>query len=146
MLKQEIEQQIKDALKSGDQVRLSTLRFLLAAIQNEEIAKKRELSDEEIVTVVQRQIKQHRESIEAFSKGGRSDLASKEEDELTILSTFVPQQLSPEELRKIVQEVVATFTESDKKNFGKVMGAVMGKVKGRAEGNIVSEIVKEIIK
>jgi len=145
MLKQDIEQQAKDALKAGDQLKLSTLRFLLAALQNEEIAKKRELSDEEVVALVQRQVKQHRESIEAFSKGGRSDLASKEEEELKILNTFVPQQLSDDELGKIVQEVINSFTESDQKNFGKVMGAVMAKVKGKADGGKVSKIVKETL-
>jgi uncharacterized protein YqeY len=145
MLKQDIEQQAKDALKAGDQLKLSTLRFLLAALQNEEIAKKRELSDEEVVALVQRQVKQHRESIEAFSKGGRSDLASKEEEELKILNTFVPQQLSDDELGKIVQEVINSFTESDQKNFGKVMGAVMAKVKGKSDGGKVSKIVKETL-
>ena len=145
MLKQNIEQQIKDALKGGDQLRLSTLRFLLSAIKNEEIAKQREATDEDVIAVVQRQVRQHRESIEAFSKGGRSDLASKEEEELKILNTFVPQQLSDDELGKIVQEVINSFTESDQKNFGKVMGAVMAKVKGKADGGKVSKIVKETL-
>jgi hypothetical protein len=145
MLKAEIEQQIKVALKSGDQLRLSALRLFLAAIQNEEIAKQKELTDEEVAAVAQRLIKQRRESIEAYEKGGREDLAAKERAELLILSKFIPQQLSPEELKKIVEEVRGKLPEGDKNNFGKVMSAVMGQAKGRADGNTVSGVVKEIL-
>jgi len=145
MLKQDIESQIKEALKSGDQMRLSTLRFLLAAIQNEEIAKQKELTEEDVVAVVQRQVKQHRESIEAFQKAHRDDLVQKEQTELQILSKFLPQQLSEEELRKVVEEVVGQLPESEKNNFGKVMGAVIGRVKGKTDGSMVSEVVKEFL-
>jgi len=143
MLKQQIERQIIDALKGGDQLRLSTLRFLLSAIKNEEIAKQREATDEDVIVVVQRQVKQRLESIEAFQKGGRTDLEQKERDEMAILNNFLPRQLSQVELRKIVEEVRATLPESDKKNFGKVMGMVMARVKGRAGGDLVSKVVKE---
>jgi len=145
MLKQDIESQIKEALKSGDQMRLSTLRFLLAAIQNEEIAKQKELTEEDVVAVVQRQVKQHRESIEAFQKAHRDDLVQKEQTELQILNKFLPQQLSEEELRKVVEEVVGQLPESEKNNFGKVMGAVIGRVKGKTDGSMVSEVVKEFL-
>jgi hypothetical protein len=145
MLKAEIEQQIKEALKGGETLRLSALRLFLAAIQNEEIAKQKELTDEEVVVVAQRLLKQRRESIEAYEKGGREDLAAKERAELLILSKFVPQQLSSEELRKIVEEVRETLPETDKNNFGKLMGTVMSKVKGRADGSAVSQVVKEVL-
>lgn len=145
MLKAEVEQQIKEALKSGDALRLSALRLFLAAIQNEEIAKQKELTDEEVVVVASRLLKQRRESIAAFEKGGREDLAAKERAELEILSKFVPQQLSPEEIKKVVEEVRGELPEADKNNFGKVMGMVMGKVKSRADGNTVSKVVKEIL-
>ena len=145
MLKQDIESQIKEALKSGDQMRLCTLRFLLAAIQNEEIAKQKELTEEDVVAVVQRQVKQHRESIEAFQKAHRDDLVQKEQTELQILNKFLPQQLSEEELRKVVEEVVGQLPESEKNNFGKVMGAVIGRVKGKTDGSMVSEVVKEFL-
>jgi len=144
-LKQQVEEQIKESLKKGDKLRLSTLRFLLSAIKNEEIAKQREATDEDVVAVVQRQVKQRLESIEAFQKGGRKDLEQKERDEMAILNTFVPQQLSEEELRKIGEEVIAVLPENEKKNFGRVMSQVMGQVKGRADGNIVSKIVKELL-
>lgn len=144
-LKQQVEEQIKESLKKGDKLRLSTLRFLLSAIKNEEIAKQREATDEDVVAVVQRQVKQRFESIEAFQKGGRKDLEQKERDEMAILNTFVPQQLSEQELRKIVEEVVVSLPESDRKNFGKVMGQTMTRVKGRADGNIVSKVIKELL-
>jgi len=143
MLKAKIEEQIKEALKSGDSIRLSVLRFLLSAIKNEEIAKQKEADDEDVVAVVQRQIKQRKESIESYRKAGRKDLAQKEEAELTILNTFLPQQLSEDEVKKIVEEIRSELSETEKNNFGKVMSAVMGRVKGKADGNIVAKIVKE---
>lgn len=145
MLKQQVEQGIKEALKAGEQLKLSTLRMLLAAIQNEEISKQRQLTNDDIIMVVQKQVKQHRESIEAFEKGGRIDLVSKEKDEMSILSKFLPQQLSPDELRKIVEEVIAQLPESERRNIGRVVGQVMGRVKGKADGNTVSKAVKEVL-
>jgi len=145
MLKKDIEQQLKEALKAKDELRLSTLRFLLAALQNEEIAKQKELTEEDVVTVVQRQVKQHKESIEAFTKGGREELARKERAELEILKTFLPQQLSSEEIKKMVEETITQLPEQDRNNFGKVMGAVMGRVKGKADGNTVGKVVKELL-
>lgn len=145
MLKHQIEEQIKESLKSGDQMRLSTLRFLLASIQNEEIAKQKELTDEEVIAVVQKQIKQHHESVEAFQKGGRGDLEQKERAEIEILNKFVPQQMDEGEVRKTVLEVIAQLPESDQINFGKVMGTVMARVKGKADGNAVSKVVRETL-
>lgn len=145
MLKQDIEQQMKEALKAGDQARLSTLRFLLAAIKNEEIAQGHEATDEEVVAVIRRQAKQRRESIEAFRQAGREELALKEEAELAILNTFIPQQLTEDEIRQIAKEVLAQLPETERNNFGRVMGATMGKVKGKADGNLVAKVVKELL-
>jgi len=145
MLKNNLEQQMKEALKAGDQIRLSTLRLLLAAIKNEEIAQGREATDEDVVTVVRRQMKQRRESVEAFRQAGREELARKEEAELAILNTFVPQQLSEEEIRQIVKEVLDQLPETERNNFGRVMGATMSKVKGKADGNLVAKVVKELL-
>lgn len=145
MLKQQINEQIKESLKSGDQLRLSTLRFLWASIQNEEIAKQREVTDEDVIAVIQRQIKQHRESIEAYQRGGRIDLVTKEQAELEILNKFLPQQLTEDEIKKVVEEAISVLPESERKNFGKVMGAVMAGVKGKAEGNMVGKVVKEVL-
>lgn len=145
MLKQQIEEQIKNALKGGEELRLSTLRFLLSAIKNDEIAKRREVTDEEVISVVRHQVKQRKESIEAFQKGGREELAEKERQELEILNKFLPQQLSEEEVKKMVQETIAELPESERKNFGKVMGVVMSRIKGQTEGNIVAKVVKEVL-
>jgi len=145
MLKQTVEQQIKEALKAGETLRLSTLRLLLSAINNEEIAKQKELSEEETVLVVQHQAKQRREAIEAYEKGGREELAAKERQELEILNKFLPQQLSEEEVKKNVLEIIAGLSDDDKKNFGKVMGTVMARLKGQTEGNLVGKVVKEVL-
>jgi len=141
LLKQ-IEEDLKAALKSHNEVVVSTLRFLLAAIKNFQIEKQRDLSDEEIVQIIQRQVKQGRESIAAFELGKRSDLVLKEREEINILSKYLPQQLNKEELEKIVRETIAELKPT-REDFGKVMGQVMAKVKGRAEGGLVSQIVKE---
>jgi len=94
---------------------------------------------------VQHQAKQRKEAIEAYEKGGREELAAKERQELEILNKFLPQQLSEEEVKKIVLEVVAGLSDDDKKNFGKIMGSAMTRLKGQTEGNIVSKVVKEIL-
>lgn len=144
-LKQDIEERMKASLKAGDRTRLSTLRMLLSGINNDEIAKQREATDEDVISVVQKQVKQHRESIEAYQKGGRTELAGQEEEELNILNTYLPQQLSDEELKNIVSGEIRKLPEEDKNNFGRVMGAVMASVKGKADGGSVSRVVKELL-
>lgn len=139
----QIEQEVKEALKAGAQIRLSTLRLLLSALKYEEIAKQKDLSEEEESVVVQRQVKQRKEAIEAYNKAGRNDLAQKEEAELQILSSFLPQQLSEEEIRKITEESLKILPESEQ-NFGLVMRQVMARVKGKADGNTVSKIVGDL--
>ncbi|PIQ70214.1 glutamyl-tRNA amidotransferase [Candidatus Shapirobacteria bacterium CG03_land_8_20_14_0_80_40_19] len=142
MLKSQIEQQIKEALKAGDRRLVETLRFLISAVKNAEIDSRRDATDEDVVMVVQKQVKQHRESIEAFKSAGRDDLFQAEQAQLEILQGFLPRQLSEEEVRVIVQDTVSLLPEEEK-NFGKVMGIIMGKVKGKAGGDLVSKIVKE---
>lgn len=140
-----IEEQMKTALRAGDQTKLSTLRMLISAIRNEEIAKQRELADEDVILVVQKQAKQHRESIEAYRLGGRDELVATEQAELEILNTYLPQQLTDEELKNIVLEEIKKLPAEDQKNFGKVMGAVMASVKGKTDGSSVSRVVKELL-
>lgn len=141
MMKKQIEKEIQEALRKGEKVRLSTLRLLLNALHNEEIALQRQLSEREELAVVRRQIKQRQESIEAYKKAGREDLASKEEGELEILKEFLPPQMEREELEQIVEEVI-NKTEAGQENFGKIMGEVMRKVEGKADGSEVAEIVR----
>lgn len=143
MLLEQIKSELTEAMKAKDETKVSTLRFLLAQIQNKTIEKQQELTDEEIIAVIQKQAKERRESIEAFKQGGREDLVGKEQSELDILNKYLPQQISEDELRKIVQETVTEVGAISPADFGKIMGVVMGKVKGRADGNKVMEVVKE---
>ena len=136
-----IESDIKKALTSHEELTLSVLRLLKSALHNEEIAEKKGLSDDSVLAVISKQAKQRKDSITAYEKGGRKDLADKERSELEIINTYLPQQLSEEEIRNVVTEVVDVA--GDDRNFGTVMGAVMSKLKGQADGTVVSRMVKE---
>jgi len=142
---EKIKTDLKTALKGKDETTVSTLRLLLAAIHNKEIELKKrgKLKNEEVVAVIRQQVKQRRESIEAYQKGKRDDLVEKEKQELDILSKYLPQQISSGELEKIVGQTIEETGASGPADFGKVIGAVMGKVKGRADGSEVAKIVKE---
>jgi uncharacterized protein YqeY len=142
MLLEQIRSGLKIAQKQKDELRVGTLRLLLSEIHNRQIQKQAELTDEEVVSVIRQQVKQRQEAIEAYQKGKREDLVRKEREELEILSKYLPQQMSPQQLEKIVKEVISEMGARGVGDFGKVMGAVMGKVKGRAEGAVVAEIVK----
>ncbi len=142
-LKKSLENEMKEALKSKDSLKLQTIRFLLAQIKNKEIDQRRELADEEIYKVIQTLVKQRKESIEFSEKAGRSDLVDKEKAELKILESYLPKMLSEEEILKIIDEVAGEIGASGSKDFGKLMKAVMAKVAGRADGNKVNELVKK---
>ncbi|GMR19047.1 MAG: GatB/YqeY domain-containing protein [Patescibacteria group bacterium] len=141
----EIKSDLNNALKSKDSFKAGTLRFVLAAVHNAEIAKGKgaELSEEELIEILQKQAKQRRESIEAYQKGDRSDLAEKEEKELGIIKAYLPQQLSEDEVREIVEGAIQEAGASGPQEMGRVMSLVMPKVKGRADGSLVSRLVKE---
>ena len=147
MLLDKIQADLKTALKEKDELKSSALRFLIAAIREKEIElqKRGQLKDEEIVGVIKRQVKQHKESIEAYQKGKREELAEKEKKELAILNNYLPQQMDPEELEKIVKETIDQVKPSGPQDFGKVMGAVIGKVRGMADGKEVAELVKKLL-
>lgn len=146
MLKSTLAEQIKEAMKAGEALRVSTLRLLSNAIHNGEIAKQAELTEEEETTIVRRQIKQREESIEAYKKGGRQELAEKEAKELAILKKYMPEQMGSEELEKIVTETITELGAQGPQDFGRVMGEVMKKVVGKTDGGTVSEIVRKILK
>jgi len=143
-LSEKISEEIIAALKIGNTVVLSTLRMLQAEIKNKEIDKKAALSDEEVLEIIRRQVKTHKESITAFQAGKREDLVAKESEELAILNKYLPQQISSEEIKKVVEEVVGGL-QATPTDFGKVMTQVMAKVKGKADGGMVSAIVREAI-
>lgn len=130
------------AMKEKDEQKVLTLRMLVSAVKNKQIEKKEELTEEEIIAVVQKEIKKRRDSIEQYEAGGRDDLAAKEKQELVLLEGYVPAQLSDEELEKIVKEVIAQTGATSLQDMGKVIGAAVAKVKGLADGKRVSELVK----
>lgn len=140
MITEKLQSQIQEALKKGESIRASTLRLLSTALHNEQIAKMRELTHDEEMVIIQRQVKQRNEAVEAYEKAGRTELAEKEKKEAEILQAFLPEQMSEEEVTKVVEEVIAEVGTAD---FGRVMGQVMGKLKGKADGNVVSRIVRE---
>jgi len=143
-LLKKIEEDLKKALKAQDKNAVSTLRFLLAAIRNFEIEKQKEITDEEVIQIIQKQIKLRKESIAAFQAGGRQDLAQKEESEAEILSKYLPQQLTEEKLKEIVSQTIRELNAGPN-DFGKVMREVMVRVKGKAEGSQVAEVVKKTL-
>ena len=147
MLHQTIEADLKTALKSGEKEKAGILRFLISAIKNFQIEKrmqgKQYLPDEDIVLVLKRQVKQRKDSISQYEKGGRKEMAEKEKAELAILESYLPEQMSEDEVRKIVETKMAELGISDKSGFGRLMGAVMKEVQGKAEGSLVKKIVEE---
>jgi uncharacterized protein YqeY len=128
-------------MRSGDALRRDTLRMAESAIYNAEKRDRRTFSDDEVAAVIAREVKTRRESVEAFTKGGRTDLADKESAEIGILSEYLPQQLSDPELEALVTEAVAATGAAGPRDMGKVMGWLSPKTRGRADGRRVSELV-----
>jgi len=149
MLKEKIREDLKCAMKSGDTLRRDVLRFLENAIVKEEIEKrKREqgLSDEEILAVIVRQVKQRKDSMDQFIQGGRLEMAEKESKESDILKEYLPEQMSEEDVRSLIVETLVHFEDVRPSDFGKVMGSVMQKIQGRFPGEKVRILLQEILK
>jgi uncharacterized protein YqeY len=144
-LRETIDGDIKGALKSGAKDKVSTLRMLSAALKNKQIDKRRPLTEEEVVETVRSLIKQRKDSIEQFGKGGRQDLVDKETAEVAVLEVYLPQQLSREELELMVRDAVAQTGAQGAKDMGKVMKALISLVGARADGKLVSELVKHAL-
>ena len=145
-LKTQLNDELKDAMRSGDTARRTTIRYLLSIIQNEEIAKRSELDDDGILAVLGRQAQQRRDSIEAFEKADRQDLVDKEKAELDYILPYLPQQLSADEIKELVVRAISDVGASGPGDMGKVMSQVMPGVKGRAEGKQVSSVVAGLLK
>ena len=142
MLTDKIAADMKDAMRSKDAARLSTLRMLKSAVEYYKIEKKQEqLTDADVTVVIKKQIKQRQDSIEGFEKGGRVDLVEKEKAELAILKSYLPEELSPAQLEEIVKATIAELDAKTKADMGKVMKAVQTKTAGRADNKLVSQIV-----
>ena len=153
-LKQRLSDDLKDAMRSGDALRRDVLRSLLTAISNSEIARvdikdaaasRQDLTDEQALDVVQKQAKQRRESIEEFRKAGRTDLVDRETAELELLSSYLPAQLSRDEIVAEVRAVIAETGASGPGDKNKVMPAAIARMKGRADGRAINEVVSELL-
>jgi hypothetical protein len=151
MLKQQIQKNSTESLKAGDKFLLGTLRMLLASIQTKEkdkqykTGKETELIDEEIIDVVSSEIKKRKDAIVLYKQGNRLELAEREEKEIEILIKYLPEQLSEEEIKKLVAESITNIGAKEIKDMGKVMADLNSKVKGKADGGVVSKIVKEFL-
>lgn len=146
ILKEQIEKDFVGARKEKNEAVVSTLGLLRAAILNAEIAGgRKEFGDDEVIKVINSEVKKHKDSIADYEKGGRAELASKEKSEMEILAKYLPAELPEDELRKIVEEKIKELGASGPGDFGKVMGAVMKAAGGRASGDAVSKMVKEFL-
>ncbi|MBT1076423.1 GatB/YqeY domain-containing protein [Geobacter grbiciae] len=143
MLRDRLNDEMKQAMKARDEIRLSVIRLIRSSVKNREIELRHELADGEITEVLSTLVKQRRESIRMFGEAGRTDLVEKEEKELAVLLTFLPQQLSREEVEALVVQAIADSGAQGPKDMGKVMKAIMPHVTGRADGSLVSVVVKE---
>jgi uncharacterized protein YqeY len=144
-LKAEIQEAVKQSMKSGDRVTLSTLRLLLSAVHNEEIRVRKELSKEDIQRTITTLCKQRTEAIDLYRKGGREDLAQKEEAEFAVLKRFLPEQLTDDEVKGLIKDSIAEAGAHGVQDLGKVMKLVMPKVAGRSDGRRVNELAKGLL-
>ncbi len=142
-LKVTIQNAMKDAMRAKAKVRLGVIRLIMAAVKQREIDERIELDDEQIVLVIDKMMKQRRESISQFDAAGRDDLSAVEHGELEILQTFMPEPLSDEEIRSMVQKAMTDTGASSIKDMGKVMGLIKPQAQGKADMGIVSKMIKE---
>jgi hypothetical protein len=145
MLKERIDIDFKQSLKNQEKLRLSTLRLLISEIRNAEIAKQKELSEDELISVIKSEIKRRDQAITEYQKASRVDLVEKEKAERDILSAYLPEQLSEDEVEKLVRDVIAELNAGGSVQVGTVMGRVMAQVKGKADGNTVRRIVERLL-
>ncbi|MBE6073247.1 MAG: GatB/YqeY domain-containing protein [Selenomonas ruminantium] len=144
-LKEQLTADMKEAMKSHDKDRLAVIRMVRGAIRQQEIDGQKELSDEDVIAVMSKEIKMRRDSIEEFKKGGREDLIAKTQAEIDVLMPYMPAQLSEDEVRELVKAAVAETGAATPKDMGKVMGVLMPKVKGRADGKLVNTLVRSML-
>ncbi|WP_339063733.1 GatB/YqeY domain-containing protein [Tepidibacillus marianensis] len=142
-LAERITEDMKQAMKNKDKLRLSVIRMIRSAIKYAEIELKTTLSEEQVIDVLTREVKQRRDSLQEFEKADRRDLVENVKEELIVLQDYLPKQLSEDELRTIVQEVIVQVDAKAKSDMGKVMGALMPRIKGRADGKLVNQLVQE---
>ena len=143
-LKEKLQSDLTDAIRSQDAVKSGTIRMLLAAITNEEVAGKsaRVLSDAEVITVLSREAKKRREAVEAYTNAKRDDLANKEKEEAAVIALYLPEQLSEADIKKLIADAIAETNASGPAGMGLVMKVLQPKIAGKADGGVVSSLVK----
>lgn len=141
-LKERLQNDLTSAMKNRDERRVSVLRLLRSAIRKQEIDRQKELSDEEVLAVLQQAAKQHQDSINAYRAGQRFDLVAQEEFELSVIQSYLPQPLSLEELQTLIAKTIEQLGATGLRDLGKVMGAIMPQIKGRADGSQVQALVR----
>ncbi len=141
-LEERLVDEMKQAMKSNDKLRLSTIRMIRSAVKNKEIDLQRKLNDEDIFMVIQGMVRKGEDAIEQFRTGGRMDLVEKEQNEMETLKSFLPQPMSQEEMLRIIDQTIAETQASSLKDLGKVMKSVMPKLAGKADGKLINQLVK----
>lgn len=151
-LKDQLSADLRDAMRAGDETRKSTLRMLITAIRNAEIppegaatSGRNELDDEAVLNVVRKEVKQRRDSIEMYAKANRPDLVATEEAEVAVLATYLPQQMSREEIATVAKAIIASTGATGPADKGRVMPAIMAELRGKAEGRDINSVVTELL-
>ena len=144
-LKEKLLSNMKEAMKSKDSVKLGTVRGVISAVKNQEIDLKKELSEEEILTIVSREVKKRKEASVLYEKGNRPELKDKEIQEMKILQTYLPEQVSEKDLRHRIQEVIAETGAEGMKDFGKIMKTLVPEFKGKADNSLIKELANEYL-
>ena len=142
-LKEQLTEDMKSAMKQKEHVRLTTIRLVRSAIKNREIELGQDLDDGEVLKVIATAVKQHKESIEHYKKGDREDLVKQEQAELEILESYLPQQMTEDEVSALVKEAIEAVHATSMKDIGKVMKYIMPKTQGRADGRMINQLVKQ---
>ncbi|MEB3100693.1 GatB/YqeY domain-containing protein [Ferviditalea candida] len=144
-LSERLNEDMKQAMKSQDKFRLSVIRMVRSSVKNLEIDERRTLSDDEVIGILKRELKQRKESLQEFANAGRDDLAETAKAEIAIISEYLPEQLSEGEIKQLVEQTIQEIGASSKSDMGKVMGALMPKLNGRADGKTVNQIVQQFL-
>ncbi|NPV88451.1 GatB/YqeY domain-containing protein [Coprothermobacteraceae bacterium] len=142
-LKEKVQNDLKEAMKSKDSLRLEVIRSIVTAIKNLEVEKMKQADDNDVIQAIQREVKKRKEAITMFRQAGREELAEKELAELAVLEEYLPKQLSEEEIREKVKQAIEVIRPSSVKDRGKIMGSLMKELKGKADGDLVGRILDE---
>jgi len=144
-LEEQIRSDMNNALKTGQKEKLNTLRTLLSQVKDEWIKKRQELTDQDVITVLTRAVKSRKDSIELYKQGNRDDLVQKETSELELISSYLPEQMTEEEIKNEIKAIIDSAGVADIKDIGKVMGPAMAKLKGKADGKLVQQIARSLL-